>query len=405
MDLIHGLDFASVLEGAPDAVVLVDPNGIVLYANARTERLFGCSRDAIVGHAIEMLLPERLRAEHVRHRVEYMADPRERTLDLDRDLMALRKDGREIPVEVSLVPVRAGGVTYIRVTIRDATERKRALQEVDRLRRQHELILGSVAEGILGIDAAGTITFANHAAAKHLGYPHKELIGQPEHALLHARRADGSSYPEALCPIRRSVEDGGTHHASGEVFTRKDGTPLSVEYTSAPINENGKLVGASVIFVDTSQRARARGPERQPGIARSLARRIVQDLVEQGAVAHQTLTQVGRALAADTPGDSIEAHLLAYEEMGLGKVEMEKQEGMRYTFAGEDLLERQPGARVATCSFTLGYLSQTVSNAHGADPTLGTEIACQSRGAPRCRFVVQVRRAEEGLARRVKELI
>jgi predicted hydrocarbon binding protein len=196
------------------------------------------------------------------------------------------------------------------------------------------------------------------------------------------------------------VHDGTVHHATGEVFCRKDGQTFEVEYTSAPIRDNGVIVGASVIFSDVSPRVKDEG-----AIERPLARRIVQDLVEQGAVPHQVLTQVGRKLAIETSASSLDDHLGQYREMGLGSIEFEKADAGRYSFRGSDLLERRPGSRVATCSFTLGYLSEAVAHVHKGEPTLGTEIECQSRGAERCRFVVQVKKSEDGLARRVKELI
>lgn len=165
--------------------------------------------------------------------------------------------------------------------------------------------------------------------------------------------------------------------------------------------------GLSLFLRDVTDRKRAEEAARQESIARPLARRIVHDLVEQGAVAHQILTQVGRKLAAETPAGDLDGHLAAYRAMGLGQIEVEKREtnGGRYAFHGVDLLERRPESRVATCSFTLGYLSEAVAHLHKGEPTLGTEIECQSRGAAKCRFIVQVKRPEEGLARRVKELI
>lgn len=198
------------------------------------------------------------------------------------------------------------------------------------------------------------------------------------------------------------------HHATGEVFWNKAGASFAVEYTSAPVRENGKIVGTTLIFSDVSARQRSEELSRElreSSIARPIARRIVQDLVEQGAVAHQVLTQVGRKIAGETDAKRLEDHLRAYREMGLGKLDVEKGDSGRYSFSGTDLLERRGESRVATCSFTLGYLSEAVAHVHGGEPTLGTEIECQSRGAAKCRFVVQVKKPEEGLARRVKELI
>lgn len=492
-----------------------------MLVNAEAERIFGHARDEIVGQPLAALVPERFRPA-IMDRMHLDRAPASRPKGEGLELHGLRKDGSEFPMEISVapVPLKKGPLVY--VGIRDITDRRRGEHELERLRRQQELLLHSVAEGVVGVDAAGIITVANPAAAKLLGYRLEELVGRNEHELFHGSRADGTPYAAESCPIHRSVQDGTIHHASGEVFRRKSGATFPVEYTSAPVREKGKIVGASLIFSDVSERKRAeeilretnhrilsiyetmpdpffsldrewritylnpaaerlvdltrdravgkafwsavpdlagtraeaeyrravqersrariesvsptsgkwleatvygaddgisvylrdvtdlkRGAEavREANIARPLARRIVQDLVEQGGVAHQILTQVGRKLAAETPARTLDDHLAAYRDMGLGKVEAEKGEGGRYSFHGVDLLERRPESRVATCSFTLGYLSEAVSHVHRGEPTLGTEIECQSRGAARCRFVVQVKKPEEGLARRVKELI
>lgn len=182
---------------------------------------------------------------------------------------------------------------------------------------------------------------------------------------------------------------------------RPDGSPVAVEVRFTPL-KGADLVAESL--QDVSVRA-ASGSAADAPIARPLARRIVQDLVEAGGVAHQILQQVGRRLAAETPSRTLEGYARAYAEMGLGHLAVEKDEGARCSFTGTELLEKRPGSRVATCAFTLGYLSEAVSRAQGGEPTLGAEIECQSRGAHRCRFIVQVKKPEEGLARRVKELI
>lgn len=385
--------------------MLVDRDGKIIFVNSHTERMFGYQHGDLEGRMAEALV-----ASGSRSRRAFQLDA---ASDKGRafggqDLDAQRADGSQFPVEISLSPIATSDGTFVYAAIRDISERRRAEAEIERLRHQQELLLTSVTEGVLGLDEKGQITFVNPAASRLLGYRQADLLGKSEHDLFHMKRADGTSYPENFCPIHRSFQDGTIHHAVGEVFWNRAGQSFPVEYTSAPIRENGKLVGASLIFIDVSDRSKTVELERnarESNIARPLARKIVQDLVEQGSVAHPILTQVGRKLAGETNAKTLIEHLAAYREMGLGSLEVEKAEGGRYTFSGSDLLERRPESRVATCSFTLGYLSEAVAHLHTGESTLGTEIECQSRGAVRCRFIVQVKKAEEGLARRVKELI
>ena len=136
----------------------------------------------------------------------------------------------------------------------EVSERKRAEKYVDKLLRHNELILNSVSEGIYGLDLDGNGTFINPAAAKMLGWDVSDLIGRPQHATLHHTRPDGAPYPQEECPIYAAFRDGAVHHVNDEVYWRKDGASFPVEYTSTPIRENERLIGAVVTFRDITER-------------------------------------------------------------------------------------------------------------------------------------------------------
>ena len=156
-------------------------------------------------------------------------------------------------------PVKSedGVVQGVSSIVQDITERKQAQEALAQLQRQNELILRTAGEGIYGLDAEGKTTFVNPAAAKMLGWDAEELIGQPMHALLHHSKPDGSPYPATECPIYAAFKDGNVHRVDDEVFWRKDGSSFSIEYTSTPILEDGKLAGAVVVFWDITERTRA----------------------------------------------------------------------------------------------------------------------------------------------------
>lgn len=127
--------------------------------------------------------------------------------------------------------------------------------DLETLRRQHELILNSVGEGVYGLDRQGKVTFVNPAAAKMIGWQVKELIGKSMHAVLHHSKPDGQPYPVHECPIYEAFRDGRIHRANTEVFWRKDGSSFPVEYISTPMqDEQGSLVGTVVAFQDITQR-------------------------------------------------------------------------------------------------------------------------------------------------------
>ena len=101
-------------------------------------------------------------------------------------------------------------------------------------------ILNSAGQGIYGLDLNGNTTFCNPAAAEMVGYKIEELVGKPQHLMIHHSKPDGSPYPRDDCPIYAAINDGTVHHIENEVFWKKDGTCFPVDYVSTPIVENGE---------------------------------------------------------------------------------------------------------------------------------------------------------------------
>jgi len=162
--------------------------------------------------------------------------------------------------------------------LREISVREQAQASLERLSRQNELILNSAGEGIYGLNAQGKITFVNPAAARMLGYRVKELIGSnsdrdlelhsgyilPEardrsnakfiHAILNHSQPDGTPYTWEESPIYATLQTGAVQYMTNDIFYRRDGSKFPVEYVSTPIREQGKIVGAVVIFKDITDR-------------------------------------------------------------------------------------------------------------------------------------------------------
>jgi len=145
--------------------------------------------------------------------------------------------------------------------------------EVLEAEAQATRILESSADGLLGIDADGIITFMNPAGLAMLGYRADEVIGQALHALLHHSRADCTPYPFDECPSAKALQSGEQIRVNDEVYWHANGYPLPVMYAIHPTIEQGKITGAVISFVDvTVQRAAAQAREKALITAESLAR-------------------------------------------------------------------------------------------------------------------------------------
>jgi len=125
--------FQDLLESAPDAIVIVDINGRIQLVNAQAEKLFGYSRSEMAGQPVEMLMPGRFHASHVKHREGYSKSPHARAMGVGLELYGRRSDGAEFPIEISLAPLETAEGTLVSSAIRDVTERHRAEERIQRL--------------------------------------------------------------------------------------------------------------------------------------------------------------------------------------------------------------------------------------------------------------------------------
>lgn len=138
-----GAYYEELVESAPDAILVVDRQGTIELVNGQAEVLFGYPRAELIGQPVEVLVPDRARDVHPSHRVGYFGDPRTRPMGAGLDLTARRKDGNEVPVDISLSPLRTDRGMVVAVAIRDVTERKRAEKA---LQEAYERLSASVAE-------------------------------------------------------------------------------------------------------------------------------------------------------------------------------------------------------------------------------------------------------------------
>ena len=151
----------------------------------------------------------------------------------------------------------AGSPARLTGTFQDVTELREAEAKLRGSEAQIRLLLDSAAEAIFGVDLEERCTFVNLACLNLLGYDTaEELLGHPIHERIHHHYPDGAPYPQSECKAMPTHLNGSRVHVDDEVFWRRDGSPLAVEYWSHPVYREGELVGAVVTFLDITQRRR-----------------------------------------------------------------------------------------------------------------------------------------------------
>lgn len=172
--------FRSLLESAPDAMVIVGRDGRIALVNSQMERLFGYPREELLGRQVEVLVPERYRAGHALHRLGFANHPHARAMGENLKLHGQRRDGTELPVEISLSPLETEDGMFVSAAIRDATQRRKVEQSLLEASRMKSAFLANMSHelrtplnGVIGfseflIDGkAGSI---NERQKEFLGY-------------------------------------------------------------------------------------------------------------------------------------------------------------------------------------------------------------------------------------------
>jgi PAS domain S-box-containing protein len=240
-------NFQAFLEAAPDAIVVIDGEGVIVGINALTEEMFEYSRQELLDQRLEILIPERFRTRHVGDRIAYSQSPRTRPMGLDRELWGRRKSGQEFLVQISLSPIQSSGELLVTSIIRDVTTQRAA-------EARFRALLESAPDGIVVVDSRGTIVIVNSQTERLFGYTRQELIGQPVELLVPERvRTNHLQDRNSYLADPRLRPMGAGRALRGR---KKTGEEFPVEISLSPlVTDQGRMVMS--IIRDITERRKA----------------------------------------------------------------------------------------------------------------------------------------------------
>lgn len=240
-----GITMASVIDAAPNAMLLVDEHGVIVLANTQAQRLFGFSESELLGHGVEMLLPAPAREAHAVYRQDYLSRPDTRAMGAGRDLFGKRRDGKLVPVEIGLNPLKTSKGQFVLASIIDITERKRTEE-------QFRLMVEAAPNAMIMVNHSGAISLVNTQAEHMFGYARAELIGQPIEVLVPTTVRDahpGMRDAFFADPKARSMGVGRELHG-----LKKNGQEVPIEIGLNPIETSeGMFTLASIIDITERQ--------------------------------------------------------------------------------------------------------------------------------------------------------
>ncbi|GGG05829.1 PAS domain-containing protein [Paenibacillus abyssi] len=239
--------YKSLFDNNPAAVYSMNLDGDYLTANANLEKLTGYTLEELIGMYWGPIVdPEDLPKTLHNFGLAKQGYPQ------SYDLTIIHKNGHPVRINSTNIPIvvdqKVVGVFGISS---DITERQQYIEQIKKLSTEHTLILNSVSEGILGLDAEGSTMFINPAGATMLGFKPEELLGKPYlNMLQQIPYPHPSQHPAEENAIFRAIRDGHPYQNKEAVFWRKDGSSFLADYQLTPLLDKGELKGAVVVFKD-----------------------------------------------------------------------------------------------------------------------------------------------------------
>ena len=248
--------YRGLLEAAPDAMVVVNQGGEIVLLNVQAEKQFGYRRDELVGQKVTNIIPEgfaeRLIADDLRSAEDALAQQ----IGMGIELIALRKDGSEFPIELMLSPLESAEGILVTAAIRDISVRKNAEKHLAQMEGRYRGLLEAAPDAMVVVNQGGEIVLLNLQAEKQFGYRRNELLGQKVTNIIpegFAERLIADGLRSAEDALAQQIGTGIELHGR-----RKDGREFPIELMLSPLGSaEGILVTAAIRDITTRKEAEA----------------------------------------------------------------------------------------------------------------------------------------------------
>ena len=249
--------YRGLLEAAPDAMVVVNQAGEIVLLNVQAEKQFGYRRDELIGQKVTNIIPvgfaERLIADDLRSAEDALAQQ----IGTGIELVGLRKDGSEFPIEIMLSPLKSDEGILVTAAIRDISVRTAADRHLVQMEARYRGLLEAAPDAMVVVNQAGEIVLLNVQAEKQFGYRRDELIGQKVTNIIPVGFAE-----RLIADDLRSAEDALAQQIGTGielVGLRKDGSEFPIEIMLSPLkSDDGILVTAAIRDISVRKRQTAR---------------------------------------------------------------------------------------------------------------------------------------------------
>jgi len=320
--------FRGLLEAAPDAIVIVGADGRIALVNAQAEVMFGYHREDLIGHPIESLVPDRFRTSHVQDRGRYITEPNTRPMGAGLELSGRRKDGTEVPVEISLSPLKTSEGTWVVSIIRDVSEQRRIKEALRQSRDQLQSMLDNTTSVIYAKDLQGRYILVNRRFESLFHVRRDAVMGKTDYDVFPRESAD-----QFTAHDREALERGAPLETE-EVASQDDGphTYISVKF---PLRDaTGTPYAVCGISTDITERKRA---EQQSLIHKKFLEEKIREMDDFTHVVSHDLKEPLRGIEAFS-GFLLDDYASRLDEQGVQYLTFLKQAAVRMRDLIHDLL-------------------------------------------------------------------